>query len=98
VKLSRALHHDESDEETESNPELAGMQRDQDGSAKVAMILIERSIWAWAVLTLHEPGMKEKALQAMLTLERLRVGVEKEFPKAKAFVRPGFDTVKFPGS
>jgi hypothetical protein len=72
------------------------MPRDQDGSAKLALIVIERSILAWAVLSLHEPAFAETALSAMLTLRRLRAAVEKEFPKARGFVRPGFDTVAFP--
>jgi len=96
VKLSRALSHDEFDEEMESNPEFAGMPRDQDGTAKLALILIERSILAWAVLSLHEPALAPTALSAMLTLHRLKPAVEKEFPQARAFVRPGFDTVAFP--
>jgi hypothetical protein len=97
VKLSRALSWDEVDEEMANDPELADMPRDQDGSAKLALILIDRSILAWAVLMVQAPEHKETALSAMLTLNRLRPAVEKAFPNAHKFVRPGFDTVKFPG-
>ena len=96
VKLSRALNWDELDEEMAQDPEMAAMPRDQDGTAKLVLILLERSILAWAVLSLHEPAHREAALSAMLTLQRLRVGVEKEFPNAPSFVRPGFDTLAFP--
>jgi hypothetical protein len=96
VKLSRALKWDELDEEMAQDPEMAGMPRDQDGTAKLVLILLERSILAWAVLSLHEAEHREAALSAMLTLHRLRAGVEKEFPNAPTFVRPGFDTLAFP--
>lgn len=96
VKLSRALSHHEIDDQIESDPELAGMPRDQDGSAKIALIAIDRSILAWAVLQLCEPAQRETALSSMLSLARLRTAVEKSFPKARTFVRPGFDTHVFP--
>ena len=97
VKLSRALSWDELDEQMAQDPDMAAMPRDQDGTAKLVLILIQRSILAWAVLSLHEPAHQEAALSAMLTLHRLRAAVEREFPNAQAFVRPGFDTLTFPG-
>ena len=68
--------------------------RDQDGSAKVALLGIDRSILAWALFSQLE-AFTSTALPAMLTLDRLRRNVEKAFPKARPFVRPGFDTLRF---
>jgi len=76
---------------------LSGLPRDEDGSAKIAMIGMDRSIVACAVLSPHVPAHAEAALSTMLTLARLRTAVEREFPGARGFVRPGFDTHVFPG-
>jgi hypothetical protein len=71
--------------------ELECMQEDADGSAKVALIGIERSIAAWATLLRHFPD-HEDAILALGTLKRLLRQVEAAFPNARAFRRPGFDT------
>jgi hypothetical protein len=94
VKLSRALSHDELDEEMENDPEMKDMPRDQDGSAKIALIAIDRSILVWAALSQIET-LTATALPALVTLDRLRRNVEKQFPKARPFIRPGFDTLRF---
>ena len=96
VKLSRALHRDELDEELESDPDFKDLPRDSDGSAKVVLLTIDRTILAWTGLYLHVPELRETALCAMLTLSRLRRAVEKAFPQARPFVRPGFDTLRYP--
>jgi hypothetical protein len=66
-------------------------QEDADGSAKVAIIGIERSIAAWATLLRRFPD-HEDAIHALATLKRLLRQVEAAFPNARAFRRPGFDT------
>jgi hypothetical protein len=71
--------------------ELECMQEDADGSAKVALIGIERSIAAWATLLRHFPD-HEDAILALGTLKRLLRQVEAAFPNARSFRRPGFDT------
>jgi hypothetical protein len=68
-----------------------GMQQDANGSAKVAILGIERSMAAWATLLNHFPD-HEDAIFAMGTLKRLLRQVEAAFPNARAFRRPGFDT------
>jgi hypothetical protein len=67
------------------------VQEDADGSAKVAILGIERSIAAWATLLKHFPD-HEDAIFAMGTLKRLLRQTEAAFPNARAFRRPGFDT------
>jgi hypothetical protein len=64
---------------------------DSDGSAKVALIGIDRSIAAWRMMQLSSPERAESIVPLMLQLERLRQRVEKSFPQARDFVRPGFD-------
>jgi hypothetical protein len=88
VKLRRALHsaHDEArDEELDEYP------KDSDGSAKVALIGMDRSISAWGNIIAYFPDAEESILGIIAHLERLRRRCETEFPSARSFVRPGFD-------
>jgi hypothetical protein len=66
---------------------------DADGSAKIALIAIDRSIGAWAVISHHDHRYAEEALEMISFLDRLRQAVEQTFPKARSFVRPGFDKI-----
>jgi hypothetical protein len=95
VKIMRGLMRDESDdiddsESDEDKPE-AGLQSDSDGSVKVALIGMERSISAWARLRELLPERAAGIVPIMLHLEQLRRATEQAFPKAQSFVRPGFD-------
>lgn len=92
VKSIRALSS-RSDELEEMDAELADYPRDSDGSAKVALVGIDRSISAWRLMQLAVPERSESIVPLLLQLERLRRRVEKEFPNARAFIRPGFDEV-----
>ena len=93
VKLMRAIEGD-LEEELEI---LADLPKDSDGSAKVALIGIDRSIGTWSELRKYLPEQEDKILDILVHLERLRRGVEKEFPNARAFVRPGFDEIPYDG-
>ncbi len=88
VKIKRAMIHDDSVDIEEN----CMLPKDSDGSAKVALIGIDRSIGAWGKLQKHFKGEKNSILDILLHLKRLRRGVEQEFPNAKSFKRPGFDT------
>jgi hypothetical protein len=70
---------------------LEGFQEDADGSAKVAILGVERSIAAWATVLTKFPD-HEDAIFALGTLKRLLRQVDAAFPNARAFRRPGFDT------
>jgi hypothetical protein len=72
----------------EQDPTLLG---DANGSAKVALIGIDRSIGAWAILNHAYPQASVMTRKILLCLERLRRRVEAQFPSARAFQRPGFD-------
>ena len=89
VKTIRALSGRR--EELEDDSELP---KDSDGSAKVALIGIDRSIAAWRLMQLSLPERAETIVPLILQLERLRHSLEKGFPDARSFIRPGFDEVQ----
>ena len=89
VKTMRALSGRR--EELEEDPEIVEFPRDSDGSAKVALIGIDRSIAAWRLMQLSLPERGGSIVPLILQLERLRIRLEKAFPEARDFVRPGFD-------
>lgn len=88
VKTMRALSGRR--EELEEDPELP---KDSDGSVKVALIGIDRSIAAWRLMQLSLPERAESTIPLVLQLEGLRTRLEQAFPAARAFVRPGFDEI-----
>ena len=65
---------------------------DSDGSAKVALVGIDRSMAVWGYLLRAFPERETESLEVLVHLERLRRDVAQAFPQARAFVRPGFDT------
>jgi hypothetical protein len=89
VKTMRALSGRK--EELEEDPETFEFPKDSDGSAKVALIGIDRSIAAWRLMQLSLPERSASIVTLILQLERLRNRLEKAFPEARHFVRPGFD-------
>jgi hypothetical protein len=68
-----------------------GFPSDAGGSAKIALVAIDRSLAAWVRLRKHLTGGSDAILDLLVQLERLRQSVEREFPRARAFKRPGFD-------
>lgn len=66
---------------------------ERDGSAKVALIGVDRSIAAWGRLYQHLPDASDSILSILLELDRLRRRIEQAFPAARTFVRPGLDEV-----
>ena len=68
------------------------MQTDFNGSAKIALVGIDESRRAWAVLM--EAGRATAdgvPAQAVRILEELDAAVRARFPRVMEFVRPGFD-------
>lgn len=91
VKLMRALSSRSNEEEW---PDEADNQpRDSDGSAKVALIAIGRSVSAWRLMQMCLTERADSIKPMILELERLRQRTELRFPEARDFVRPGFDEV-----
>jgi len=85
----RALHG-----ELEDRFELPDdFPKDSDGSAKVALIAIDRSIAAWGKMLKYFPDQEDELLNILVKLEQLRRNSEKVFPNARTFIRPGFDEI-----
>ena len=82
------------EEEEERCDELA---RDSDGSAKIGLIAIDRSIAAWAVIRHYITDGAEGVIDIIAFLDSLRQAVEKAFPNARSFIRPGFDRIDLNG-
>ena len=94
VKLSRAIGS-QANEHAEKDEELKAFPKDSDGSAKIALIAVDRSIAAWSGLraTLGHDE-KDEILNLLVQLAAIRRQAEKLFPEARAFVRPGFDEIQ----
>jgi len=91
VKTMRALsgRNDEEEFDDDDSP----FPKDSDGSAKVALIGTDRSIAGWRLMQLAVPEHSRSIIPLILQLERLRQRIEKTFPDARSFIRPGFDEV-----
>jgi hypothetical protein len=68
------------------------IQTDSNGSAKVALISIDRSEAAWRLIA-HWTDTSSTAGLLADSLAQLRLRVEREFPDARRFIRPGFDEI-----
>lgn len=66
-------------------------RRDADGSAKVALLGIDRSHVAWREAADRGLAAPEQAARFTADLAWIRERLEEVFPRARAFVRPGFD-------
>jgi hypothetical protein len=98
AKVFRALMGLEEESLEDESSETAEIVRaaragDSDGSAKIALISIDRSLSAWRVLHSELPEKAESILPLLFELEKLRRGLEHTFPEARDFIRPGFDEV-----
>lgn len=86
AKMRRALfayyyHSEKEEDHTE----------DYNGSAKVALISIDRSLENWRIVEKYCPHFKEDINHLVVVLEQLRSDIEAQFPIARGFLRPGFE-------
>jgi len=82
----------DADEELDYDEVLARTARmDANGSAKVALVAIDRSIAAWRALQISLPEKAESVKPMLIVLGGLRSSVEGRFPHARDFIRPGLD-------
>jgi hypothetical protein len=88
-KLYRALLSKTEEMELEEDD----FAKDSDGSAKIALIAIEPSLSAWGKLAAQREVGGGAIRKIVSHLTRLRGMVENEFPRARAFIRPGFDAL-----
>jgi hypothetical protein len=89
AKLDRALRGKDED----AADDFDDLPKDSDGSAKIALIAMDRSISAWGVAVSCLPRHKAGAAEIIARLKRIRDITEREFPEAREFIRPGFDEV-----
>ncbi len=97
AKLTRALSSYFNPVLSDEFYEEEGFQKDSEGSAKIALIAIDRTIAAW--MTIHKYYSKDnddEIILFMMKLNQIRNVTEEIFPKARDFVRPGFDTGESP--
>lgn len=89
AKVMRAIRGklEEDEEERDEFPS------DSDGSAKIALIALDRSIGAWAVIAHSYHLYAERVFEMISYLDRLRQAAEETFPNARSFIRPGFDRI-----
>ena len=88
-KISRALCGRDEAAHGET-PEDDLVQNDWNGSAKVVLIAIERSTAAWR--TIADATADPEAQRLSDELQALQREVDRVFPDARRFVRPGFDS------
>lgn len=92
AKVFRALLGS-ADVYTDGDDEENPAQSDSNGSAKIALIAIDRSLNAFRVIRGCLSNTGDSIAPIMATLETLRSGIEDTLPLAREFVRPGFDEV-----
>lgn len=84
----------EDDEDLDDDTVMAMAERmDANGSAKVALVGIDRSISGWRSLQLSLPEKADSIKPMLIELESLRRSIEARFPRARDFIRPGLDEV-----
>lgn len=89
VKVNRSLTSSYDDHE--SDPEFKDYPKDSEGSAKVALLGIDQSIAGWTTLYKYVKSMEDEILEFIQLLHQLRRAIERVFPEARKFHRPGFD-------
>ena len=88
VKFMRALMGKMEDDAWEK---ANGYQKDSDGSAKIALVGIDKSVEAWTLLMQYIPAAEDEIIELLALLQKTRRMAEAEFPRARKFIRPGFD-------
>jgi len=89
-KLARALHGRDRQESDDWGDDP--IQNDWNGSAKIALISMERSESAWH--TIAQATGDAAAAELASAMSALRGEVEDAFPFARLFRRPGFDELE----
>lgn len=73
--------------------EEGGKKSDFNGSAKVALLAIEYTLKAWENIRSSFKDLDREISHIQVVLKQLVQDIEKQFPKAREFRRPGFDQV-----
>ena len=89
VKFARALSG--LFDKIEGEEDEDEVQSDYNGSAKIALIAVDRSISAWEIMMKHFPDQADDMLDFVALLSKIKSAGNESFPIAMKFVRPGFD-------
>lgn len=66
-------------------------KEDYNGSAKVALLAIDTSVEAWEAMKKYAASCSVEISHLLTILQQLKGDIEKKFPEARQFLRPGFD-------
>ncbi len=92
AKIQRGLHGILDFDGNEDLDEINDVESDPNGSVKIGLIAVERSIMAWTALIAKENvAIIEPNIHL---LEVIKEKAETKFPKARDFIRPGFDEIE----
>ncbi len=94
AKLGRAVHGLLERDDVEGEiAEIISESRhsDANGSGKVALVAIERSIAAWLKLRDILPAQEDAIIAMLALLDRIRRRIHVDLPDSVTFHRPGFD-------
>ena len=91
AKIQRGFHGILDFDGNLDEEELNDSQSDANGSIKIALIAIERSMMAWTALMTAENA--RTIAPHISLLNTLQQKTEAKFPNARDFLRPGFDEV-----
>lgn len=64
---------------------------DMNGSAKVALVSIDKLIIAWSCILTESTETEDEVLDILISLTEVRKRTELTFPDARKFIRPGLD-------
>jgi len=64
---------------------------DMNGSAKIALVSIDRLIVAWSFILTESTPIEDDVLAILISLTEIRKRTELTFPDARNFIRPGLD-------
>lgn len=91
AKINSGLHGLLDDDGFEDPGQASDAQSDLNGTVKIGLIAIERSILAWTYILDSDPSGTISGIIELM--EKIKVLLEQRFPHAREFIRPGFDEV-----
>lgn len=91
AKCRRMLSEKQDGDWEEEPPE----SRPYNGTAKITLIAVERSLAAWFSITELLKGYHSGVKSIIIQLKQIHKMIEDVFPNARDFIRPGFDEQEF---
>lgn len=91
VKGQRALIGKLEQEADPPDEDFDPLQSDWNGTTKLALHIVDRSVTAWNLLAERLPDEATSIAPLIAHLEECGAALHREFPDAERFIRPGFD-------